>query len=191
MERVFANFQINDDFYLMLFLFLLITIIISTLIVIFLTKIHGLMAILEHAKEIDHAKEERLAFLEDALMEEKIHSFQLQKKMDSLQKHRRDLELSKVRLRQVKEQLFYQEKNYLEFSHKQESALAQLKHHYAVLEESHELVDEKYLALKQQNEDLFDAYNQLNRQNRALELKFLEEKKKYQKTLYPRNAFVN
>lgn len=161
----------------MLFLFLLITIIISTVIVVFLTKIQTLTAILERAKEIDNAKEERIAFLDDVLMEEKIHSFQIQKELEFLEGSKENLEISQLNLSKLKEQLVYQEKDYLEFSHEQKSILEQLKIHYEILEESHDKVDEKYLALKQRNEDLFDEYNLLNKKYGALEVKFSEQQK--------------
>jgi hypothetical protein len=159
----------------MLFLFLLITIIISTLIVIFLSKIQALTAILEYAKEIDHAKEERIAFLDDALMEEKIHSFQIQKEVEYLEESKENLEISQKNLIRLKKQLVYKEKDYLEFSHEQTSSLEQLQIHYEILEESHDKVDEKYLALKLRNEDLFDEYNQLNAKYGALEVRFFEQ----------------
>jgi hypothetical protein len=162
----------------MLFLFLLITIIISTLIVIFLSKIQALTAILEYAKEIDHAKEERIAFLDDALMEEKIHSFQIQKEVEYLEESKENLEISQKNLIRLKKQLVYKEKDYLEFSHEQTSSLEQLQIHYEILEESHDKVDEKYLALKLRNEDLFDEYNQLNAKYGALEVRFFEQQKK-------------
>jgi len=171
----------------MLFLFLLITIIISTLIVIFLTKIDDLTAILEHAKEIDHAKEDRLSFLEDALMEEKIHSFQIQKEMEIFKKMKKEFEFSKATLSKNQEELRAQEKKYVEFFYKQKSALEKLKIHYKSLEESHDVVDEEYLALKQRYEDLVEEYNRLKMQKRRLEVKFVEQHKQKSKKIQMRD----
>ena len=148
-----------------------------------MTKIDTLTAILEHAKEIDLAKEERLSFLEDALMEEKIHSFQLQKEMEYLRKIKKELEFSKITLAKTQKQLRIQEKKYLEFSYKEKLVLEELKIHYESLEESHDTIDEEYLTLKQYNEDLIDEYNRLKTQKRVLEVKFVEQQKQNSKKI--------
>ena len=155
----------------MLFLFLLITIIISTLIVLFLTKIETLTAILEHAKDIDHAKEERLSFLEDALMEEKIYSSQLEAEMEHVTQIKKELEASTLTLKKLRKQFLYKNKEHKTFSTQQKSALEELRIHYESLDKSHDKADEKYLALKQRYEDLLDEYSHLKNKNNVLELK--------------------
>jgi len=161
----------------MLFLFLLITIIISTVIVVFLSKIQTLTAILERAKEIDQAKEERISFLDDALMEEKIHSFQLQKEMEYYEEKKKEFELSDKKSKELTQELIKQEKENLALNHEQKSSFEQLKIHYEILEESNEVLKDNHEILKTKTENLLDEYNILNTKNRELEVKFSEQNK--------------
>ena len=177
MDRVFANFQIDNDFYLMLFLFLLITIIISTVIVISLSKIQTLTAILDRAKEIDHAKEERIAFLDESLSEEKMQNFRIKRNLEHFEEIKEKYHFSELSLSKLREKLIYQEKEHMDEVHTQRSVLDKLRIHYKLSIEQLERVEEEYFLLRQSNEHLMDNNNLLHTQNRELEVRFFEQKK--------------
>ena len=177
MDRLFANFQMNNEFFVIMGLFLLITFIISTIIVIFISKIKTLSAILEQAKKIDHAKEERVAFMERAFQEEKIANIELKREVELFSKSKEKLQQAEETIASLKETLVEQSKEHLESFHNQKSALEQLRVHYDLLEQNHHKLDEKYLSLKQRNEKLVAENNRMHTQVREVEVTVLEQQK--------------
>ena len=154
MERVFANFQIDNDFYVMLFLFLLITIIISTLIVVFVTKIQTLSAILEQAKEIDRAKEERLSFLNMAWNDEKIENIKLKEELKYLENSKEKLQRTEKIVIKLQEQIIEQEKEHVDELHAQKILYDEVKIHYKIMIEQLEKAEEEAFVVKKAYEEL-------------------------------------
>ena len=177
MDRVFANFEIGNDFYVMLFLFLLITIIISTVIVVFLSKINTLSAILEQAKEIDRAKEERLSFLDEALASEKMQNFSIRKELEYLEEHRDKLQIAELELHTLKEKKAQEEKEHIDDIHAQKSRLEQLQIHHKILNEHFERLEEEHFLLKKSHEDILEKNRVLQNENGELSVKFSEQQK--------------
>jgi DNA recombination protein RmuC len=177
LDKVFANFQIDNDFYLIVFLFLLITMIISTVIVISVSKIQTLTAILERAKEIDHAKEERIAFLDEHLSEEKMQNFTMKRELEHFEDMKERFHLSERTLSKLRNELNQKEKKYIDKIHAQKSVLDELRIHHKLSIEQLERIEEEYFLLRQSNEHLMDNNNLLHTQNRELEVRFSEQKK--------------
>ena len=177
MERVFANFQIDNDFYVMMFLFLLITIIISTVIVIFLIKIQTLSAILDQAKAIDRAKEERLIFLNTVWSDEKITNIKLKEELRYLENSKKKLHYSEKIVSKLQEQIIEQEKEHVDELHAQKTLYDKLRIHYTIMLEQLEKAEEEAFVFKKRNEGLKEQNSLLYTKNRELEVKSSEQKK--------------
>jgi hypothetical protein len=176
-DRVFANFHIDNDFYVMLFLFLLITIIISTVIVIFVTKIQNLSTILEQAKEIDRAKEERLSFLNMAWNDEKIENIKLQEELKYLENSHEKLQRTKKIVMKLQEQIIEQEREHVDELHAKKTLYDEVKIHYKIMIEQLEKAEEEAFVVKKSYEELKEKNSILYTKNRELEIKFSEQHK--------------
>ena len=168
----------NNEFFVLLGLFLLITFLISTIIVIFISKIKTLTAILEQARAIDHAKEEKIALLDSSLQEEKMNNFDLKREVEYFSKSKEKLQESEETISKLKESLVDQSKEHLESIHNQKNAFDQLKVRFDLLEQSYNKLDEKYALLKKRNESLVDANNSLHTQVREVEVQVREQQKR-------------
>ena len=177
MDRVFANFQIDNDFYVMLFLFLLITIIISTVIVVFVTKIQTLSVILEQAKEIDRAKEERLSFLNTVWNDEKIDNIKLKEELKYLENSKEKLYRAEKIVTKLQEQIIEQEKEHVDELHARKTLYDEVKIHYKIMTEQLEKAEEEAFVVKKSYEELKEQNSLLYTQNRELEIKFSEQQK--------------
>jgi len=175
MDRVFANFHMDDDFYVMLFIFLLITMLISTVIVIFLTKIQTLSTILEKAKAIDKAKEKRLAFLNMAWNDEKIENIKLKEELKYLEGSREKFINAEKIVNKLQEQIIEQEKEHVDELYEKKTLYDKLKIHYRLMIEQLEKAEEELFVVKRLNEELKEKFSILYSKNRKLEIKFLEQ----------------
>lgn len=177
MEKLFANFEMNNEFFIIMGLFLLITFLISTIIVIFLSKIRSLSGILERAKEIDNAKEIKIDSLERALTDEKISNTELKHELEFFAKSKEQLELSEKTINELKDKVVTQEKEHIEATLAQKNTIEQSIIHFDLLEKNyHELV-EKHELSKKRNESLVDDNNKLNMQMRESAVEVREQKK--------------
>ena len=164
-------------------LFLLITILISTIIVIFLSKITRLETILEQAKAIDNAKEERLAEFYEAFQEERKKTTELEKELEYFSESKEKLTEHTLKIEALKEELVTERTNHLKALHEEESALEQLNVHYELLEQTHEKLEEEFLLLKKRNETLVDDNNRLHLQVRESQIKVTEQQKQNQEKM--------
>lgn len=167
----------NNEFFIILGLFLLITFLISTIIVIFLSKIKTLRDILEQAKAIDNAKEEKIKLIDNAWTEEKILNIELKRELEYLEKSKEALELSQETIVDLKEKMINQEKEHLESTLVQKNSIDKLKIHLELLEKNYATLEEKYLLSKKRNESLVDENNRLNMENRESAIKVSEQRK--------------
>ena len=161
----------------MMLLFLLITFLISTVIVIFLSKIKTLTEILEQAREIDAAKEDKIAFLDEALQEEKIINLDLKRDLEYLGQSKEKLDLSTIEITKLKDELVEQSKDYVNRLHDQKSTFEQLKVRHDLLEENQQKLEENYNLLQKRNESLVNDNNQLHTKIREVEVKVSEQQK--------------
>ncbi|MBU1668335.1 DNA recombination protein RmuC [bacterium] len=167
----------NNEFFVLMGLFLLLTFLISTIIVIFISKIKTLTAILDQARAIDNAKEEKIALLDTALQEEKINNLDLKREVGYFEKSKEKLQYFEETITKLKENLIHQSQEHLESIHNQKNAFDQLKVHFDLLEQSYTKLDEKYILLKKRNESLVDDNNRLHMQVRESEVKIREQQK--------------
>jgi DNA recombination protein RmuC len=177
LDKLFANFEMNNEFFIILGLFLLITFLISTIIVIFLSKIKSLSEILEQAKEIDNAKDVKIASLDKLWTEEKILNIDLKRELEYFSKSKKQLQISEETIANLKDQITIQEKEHLEAVLLQKNSLDQLNIHFELLEKNYRELAEKYDLSKKRNESLVDDNNRLNMQIRESAIEVREQKK--------------
>ena len=173
----------GNEFYIGIGLFLLITILISTIIVIFLSKIHRLEAILDQAKAIDNAKEERLAEFYEAFQVERTKNMSSEKELEYLSESKEKLEEHEQKVEELKERLVKESQEHLEALHEQKSALEQLNVHYELLEQTYIKQEESHALLMKRNEALVDDNNKLNLKNRETEIQVREQQKQNQEKM--------
>ena len=167
----------NNEFFIILGLFLLITFLISTIIVIFLSKIKSLSNILEQAKEIDNAKDLKIASIDKMWTEEKILNTELNRELEYFSESKEKLELSEKTISNLKEQIVHQEKEHLEATLVQKNNIEQATIHFDLLEKNYHQLLEKHELSKKRNEDLVDDNNRLNMQIRESAVEVREQKK--------------
>jgi len=164
-------------------LFLLITVLISTIIVVFLNKINRLEAILEQAKAIDNAKEERLTEFYEAFQDERTKTTELEKELEYLSKSKEKLERYELKIEELKESSVEESKKQMELLHEEKSALEQLNVHYELLEEAHSKQEESFVLLQKRNEALVNDNNRLNLRIRETEIQLREQQKQNQEKM--------
>ena len=167
----------NNEFFVIMGLFLLITFFISTIIVIFVSKIKTLTAILEQAKKIDHAKDEKIALIERVFQEEKVANLDLQREVENFGIRKEELQSAEETILLLKEALVEQSKEHLESIHNQKNALNQLRVHFDLLDQNHIKLEGKYTLLKNRNERLMEDNNRLHIEVRESAVKVREQQK--------------
>ena len=167
----------DNEFFVIMGLFLLITFLISTIIVVFLSRIKTLTSILDQAKEIDYAKEEKIFFLDEALQEEKITNVDLKRELEYFEKSKEKLTLAKKTIDELKDEMVDQSKESIENIHNQKSLYEQIKVRHDLLLTDHEKLDEQFILLQKRNETLVDDNNKLHTRVREVEVKVTEQKK--------------
>ncbi len=143
-------------------LFLLITLLISTIIVLFMSKVNRLEDILDQAKAIDNAKEERLSEFYEVFQEERKQTSKLEKELEYFSLSKDKLKESEAKVEELKESLFKEREEHLSVLHQEESALEQLRMHYELLEQTYLKQEEGYSLLQKRNEALVAENNRLH-----------------------------
>jgi len=177
MDRVFSNFQMDSNFYIMLFLFLLITMIISTLIVVFMIKIQALNSILERAKEIDKAKENRLSFLNSAWNDAIMLNAKLKEELKQFETLKVKFKQAQKIITRFQEKVITQEREHVDEVHRNRTAFDKLRIHHQVLIEHLEKAEEEAFVAKKSCEDLKEKNRILYTEKRELEIKLSEQYK--------------
>ncbi len=180
MDRVFANFQIDSNFYIILFLFLLISMIISILIILFINRIETLRGLVEHAKEIDRAKEERVSFLNSALNEEKLLNVKLKNELKDFSSIQNRFITSESIVQKLQNQIIEQEDEHLNELQKNRLTIDRLRVNHRVLTDEIERIEESNFIVKKSYEELKERYKILYLENRELKMelsKFIKNNK--------------
>ncbi len=164
-------------------LFLLITVLISTIIVLFIGRINRLEAILDQAKAIDNAKEERLSEFYEAFQEERKKTAKLERDLEEFSQTKERLKEMKAKVEGLKERLFKEREEHLTELHKSQSALEQLNVHYELLEQTYLKQEESYHLLQKRNEALVEENNRLNLSVRETQIQMEEQQKQTQEKL--------
>ena len=177
MESLVSNFQMGNSFYIAVGLFLLITILISTIIVIFMSRISRLEAILEQAKAIDVAKEERMSEFYEAFQAERTRNMSLEKELEYFAESKEKIKEYESRVERLKERMVEESKEHLTAMHEQKAALEQLNVHYELLEQSFTKQEESHSVLAKRNEDLVNLNNSLHLKVRETQIQVSEQQK--------------
>lgn len=177
MDRLFANFELNSELFIVLGLFLTIAFIITIIIVLFMNKVNTLQMILDQAKEIDEAKIQKISALEAQLQEERIESSHLKKELEYFSQSKEKLKASKEQVQTLQMQLNEQSKEHLESYHHQQTHYKQLKVHHELLSQTFEKLEAKHEKVKEQNHALMEQNAQLNTRIREIEVQIVEQQK--------------
>ncbi len=173
----------DNAFYIGLGLFLLITILISTIIVFFMSRIARLEAILDQAKAVDNAKEERMSEFYEAFQEERTKNMSLEKELEYFSESKEKIKEYELRIERLKERMVAESKEHLTAMHEQKSALEQLNVHYELLEQSFTKQEESHALLAKRNEDLVSLNNALHLKVRETEIKVQEQQRQNQEKM--------
>ncbi len=171
MSTFFSDFQINTEFYILVGIFFTLTLLITIIIVVFLTKIKSLKNILYQAKDIDEAKKAKIAKLEKELNSEKKKSEELSRELRFLPKNKERLEESMEYISVLKEQIKKGEKEHIKELNKQKLEFEQLSVHYELLNKSYIKLGERYKRLKDRNDILIEENNKFHNKLREMEIK--------------------
>ncbi|CAA6812122.1 MAG: DNA recombination protein RmuC [uncultured Sulfurovum sp.] len=172
-----TEFQTENTFYIGLGLFLLITILISTIIIFFISRVSKLEAILEQAKEVDKAKEERMTEFYEAFQEERSKNMGLERELEYFSESKVKIKEYELKIEQLKDRMADEARANIKAIHDKKSALEQLSVHYELLEENLMKQEESHKILSKRNEDLVDFNNRLHLKVREAEIKIKEQQK--------------
>ncbi len=170
MNSIFSIFSNNTEFLVFITLFFTLTLSISIIIVLFLTKIKTLNSILTQAKEIDNAKIKKIQELERELEEQKRISRDLDRELRFMPRNRKRLNDSIDYIRDLKEQLQNKSKEHSRIVNKLRVDFEQLNIHYDLLQKSYNRLQERYHDLKRKNEELIEDNNTLHVKLRDINL---------------------
>ena len=184
MEKIFSNFEMSSEMTMVAIgLFLLITVLISSIIVVFMSKINRLEAILDQAKAIDNAKEERLSEFYEAFQDERKKTTELEKELEYLSKSKEKLKEFEAKVETLKERLFKEREEHILALHQEQSALEQRNVHYELLEQTYLKQEEGYSLLQKRNEALVEENNKLHLSVRETQIQMEEQEKQTQEKL--------
>ncbi|CAA6811678.1 MAG: DNA recombination protein RmuC [uncultured Sulfurovum sp.] len=173
----------DNTFYIGVGLFLLITILISTIIVFFISRISRLEAILEQAKAVDNAKEERMSEFYEAFQEERTKNMSLEKELEYFLESKAKIKEYESKNEKLKERMVYESREYLGSMHEQKAALEQLNVHYELLEQNFLKQEESHNILAKRNEDLVNLNNSLHLKVRETQIQVIEQQKQNQEKM--------
>lgn len=177
MESLVSNFEVGNAFYIAVGLFLLITILISTIIVLFISRVSKLEAILDQAKAVDRAKEERISEFYEAFQEERSKNMHLEKELEYFSESKEKIKVYESRVERLKSRMVEDSREHLRSMNEQKSALEQLNIHYELLEGGYRKQEESHKLLAKRNEDLVNLNNTLHLKVRETQIEVSEQKK--------------
>jgi DNA recombination protein RmuC len=177
LDRLFLGFHLNSEFFVIVGLFLSITLLITIIIVYFLSKINTLNSILDQAKEIDEAKIEKITRLEKELEEAKLRVSELSRELQFLPKNRERLEDAHRVIDNLKTQLSRASNEHLRAMHKQKIDFEQLSVHYEILSKNYGKLERKYNQLEEKNQFLNSENAKLHTEIRENLVRISEQEK--------------
>ncbi|NEW61724.1 hypothetical protein GSY74_10540 [Sulfurovum sp. bin170] len=177
MDKVFANFQMDAEFFILMSLFFSISLLITIIIVYFLAKVNALNTILDQAKEIDEAKIARISLLENELQEERIKSADLSRELLFIPKNEERLKNALKSVESLQEELKEESKAHIESMHRLKIDFKQLSVHYELLNNSYTKLEESHRKLQNRNEELVNENNSFHTQLRESEVRIFEQEK--------------
>jgi len=169
LNKLLADLNLNPEFIIISGIFITLTLLITTIIVVFITKIKNLRYIIEQAKEIDNAKIEKIKRLEEEIEVYKKRSEELDRELKFLPRNRERLNSALEYIESLKEQMDRDTKEYIDLLNKQKLTIEQLKIRYDVLSKNCARLEERYQRLKKRNDILISENSNLNSKLRNLE----------------------
>lgn len=177
MDKVFANFQIDTEFFILMSLFFAISFLITIIIVYFLSRINSLNTILEQAKEIDEAKIAKISILEKELEETKSKSADLSRELRFIPKNEQRLKEALDTIESLQQELKEESDAYTEAMHRLKIDFKQLSVHYELLNNSYTKLEESHQKILDKNEKLIAENNQFHTKLRESEVRISEQEK--------------
>ena len=168
MDKLFSYFQLNStQLFITIGIFLIISLVITIIIVFFVSEINRLNVILNKAREIDKYKIAKIASLEEELKEAQSKILKLNKELKFLPKNRYKLKDAMNTIEELKEKLYTSSQNYLQKLHQEEIDFENLSVRY-------ELLNNSYIKLENDYNKLKDKYEYLLEENTNLHIKLRE-----------------
>jgi len=177
LDKVFANFKMDAEFFILMSLFFAISFLITIIIVYFLSKINSLNTILDQAKEIDEAKIAKISRLEGELERERSKSADLSRELKFIAKNEQRLNSALESVDNLQSELKEETDAHTEAMHRLKIDFNQLSVHYELLNNSYTKLEESYQKILDKNENLTKENNQLHTQLRELEVRIYEQEK--------------
>ena len=177
MDRVFANFQMDAEFFILMSLFFAISFLITIIIVYFLSKINSLNTILDQAKEIDEAKIAKISLLESELEEERTKSDKLSRELQFIAKNEQKLNSALENVDTLQSELKEETNAHTEAMHRLKIDFKQLSVHYELLNNSYTKLEESHQKILDKNEKLIEENNQFHTKIREAEVRISEQEK--------------
>jgi chromosome segregation ATPase len=163
---VFANFQLDAEFFILISIFFAISLLITIIIVFFVTKVNSLHKILEQAKEIDEAKILQISLLKAELEEERIKSTDLGRELLFIQKNEERLKDALKSVDTLRSELRGESEALTESMYRLKIDFNQLSIHYELLNNSYTKLEDSHNKLQDRNEILVKEKNQFRNQAR-------------------------
>ena len=177
MDKVFANFQMDAEFFILMSLFFAISLLITIIIVYFLSKINSLNTILDQAKEIDEAKIAKIALLESELEDEKSKSEKLSRELQFIAKNEKRLKEALESVDSLQRELKEETNAHTEAMHRLKIDFNEVSVHYELLNSSYAKLEKSYQQVVEKNERLIEENNRIHTQLRESEVRVFEQEK--------------
>ncbi|HHB95234.1 MAG TPA: hypothetical protein ENK88_08820 [Campylobacterales bacterium] len=162
MDKILSSFQFNTEFFIMIGIFLIISLIITIIIVFFVSEINRLNAILNKAREIDKYKIAKIDKLEQELKESKFKISELTKELKFLPKNRYKLKDAMQTIEKLKEELYLKSQKYINRLHQEEIDFENLSVRYELLNKSYIQLENRYNEIKDKYETLLQENSNLH-----------------------------
>jgi len=169
LNSILTNLNLNSEVMIVGGIFFTLTFLITTIIVVFITKVKNLKYIIEQAKEIDRAKIEKIKRLEEEIEVYKKRSEELDRELKFLPRNKERLNSALEYIEALKEQMDRDTKDYIELLNKQKLTIEQLKIRYDVLSKNCARLEERYQRLKKRNDILMSENSNLSSKLRGFE----------------------
>ena len=177
MDKILSSFEFNSEFFVMIGIFLIISLIITIIIVFFVSEVNRLNAILNKAKEIDKYKIAKIDKLEKELEEARYKISELNRELKFLPKNRYKLKDAMQTIDKLKEELYSKSQEYITRLHQEEIDFENLSVRYELLNKNYVELEDRYYEIKDKYESLLQENGNLHINLQESVLKISEQEK--------------
>jgi chromosome segregation ATPase len=153
------------EFFILMSLFFAISLLITIIIVYFLSKINSLNHILDQAKEIDEAKIAKILRLESELESERKKSIDFSRRLQFVAKNEQRLKNALETVDGLQNELKEETDGHVEAMHRLKIDFNQLSTHYELLNKNYIQLAESHQKILDRNEKLIEENNQFHAKN--------------------------